>query len=139
VVRPAFFIRADIPDGRAPTFEFVAQKTMYGGKSIATGDTIYLFANEARGGCVLVAQGRVTGVSQTPRKRGVERQTPRVSIAVRRTALPKRSLGRDDLKAFTDWEDGRAETELNFKFFRQATDKIGGISAAAAGFLDAFF
>jgi hypothetical protein len=62
-----------------------------------------------------------------------------VSITVRRTALARRKLGRSELKAFSNWKDGRAETELNFKFYRQATNKIGGISAAAAAFLGGFF
>ena len=70
---------------------------------------------------------------------GVERQTPRVSIAVRRTALVKHRLGRAELKPFADWDDGRPETELNFKFYRQATNKIVGLSAEAAAFLGGFF
>jgi hypothetical protein len=32
----------------------------------------------------------------------------------------------------------QAETELNFKFYRQATTKIAGISDRAAAFLDGF-
>jgi hypothetical protein len=62
-----------------------------------------------------------------------------VSITVRRTALAKRRLGRSDLKLFSDWNDGRPETELNFKFYRQATNKIVGISDEAAVFLRGFF
>jgi hypothetical protein len=70
---------------------------------------------------------------------GVARQTPRVSISVRRTAVAKRSLGRAELKPFTKWSDGAPETELNFKFYRQATNKIVGLSNEAAEFLDRFF
>jgi hypothetical protein len=62
-----------------------------------------------------------------------------VSIAVKGTALAKRPLGRRELKQFTDWNDGQPETELNFKFYRQATNKIVGISDEAAAFLDRFF
>jgi hypothetical protein len=62
-----------------------------------------------------------------------------VSVTVKRTALAKRRLGRSDLKPFSDWKDGRPETELNFKFYRQATNKIGGISEEAAAFLRGFF
>lgn len=58
-----------------------------------------------------------------------------MSITVRRTAAAKRPLGRRELKPFSDWQDGRAETELAFKFYRQATKKIVGISATAAVFL----
>ena len=31
------------------------------------------------------------------------------------------------------------QTELNFEFYRQATNKIGGISEAAAAFLRGYF
>jgi hypothetical protein len=60
-------------------------------------------------------------------------------VTVRRTALAKRPLGRDELKPLTDWDDGQPGTELNFKFYRQATNKIVGVSDKAAAFLDGFF
>ena len=62
-----------------------------------------------------------------------------MSIAVKRTALAKRRLGRSEFKSFSDWDDGRPETELNFKFYRQATNKIVGISDETAAFLRRFF
>jgi hypothetical protein len=58
---------------------------------------------------------------------------------VKRDAIAKRHLGRSELKRFTDWHDARPETELNFKLYRQATNKIVGISDEAASFLDGFF
>lgn len=134
----AFVIKAEVRDPRAKTYAFTAQKTMYGGKLIAEGDTVFVFASENEGGRGLIARGIVTSAEATPRKRGVDRQTPRVSIAVRRTALAKRPLGRSELKQFTDWNDGQPETELNFKFYRQATNKIAGISDEAAEFLRGF-
>ena len=72
-------------------------------------------------------------------KPGVARQTPRVTITVRRTALAKRRLGRSELRVFSDWHDGRPETELNFKFYRQATNKIVGLSDEVGAFLRGFF
>ena len=135
----AYAIKAEIGDPRAKTFVFTAQKTMYGGKLIAEGDTIFLFASENEGGQWLIARGVVTSAEAVPRKKGVARQTPRVSIAVKRTALAKRPLGRADLKPFKTWTDGRPETELNFKFYRQATNKIVGISDKAARFLGRHF
>ena len=90
----AYAIKAEVSDLRAKTFAFTAQKTMYGGKLIAEGDTIFVFASENEGGQGLVARGIVTSAEATPRKRGVARQTPRVSITIRRTALAKRKLGR---------------------------------------------
>lgn len=134
-----FAIKAEIRDPQAAQFDFPAQKTMYGGRRIAAGDVIYLFASENEGGSGLVARGVVTAAEATPRKPGVERQTPRVGIRVECTALATRRLGRAELKPFADWDDGRPETELNFKFYRQATDKVVGLSNAAAAFLAGFF
>ena len=134
-----FAIKAEVSEPQAKTFAFAAQKTMYGGKHIAKGDTIFVFASENEGGQGLIATGVVTSAEAVPRKRGIARQTPRVSITIRRTALVKRRLGRSDLKLFSNWNDGRPETELNFKFYRQATNKIVGISDEAAAFLRGFF
>ena len=135
----AFLIKAEIRDPRAKSFAFAAQKTMYGGKHVAEGDTVFLFASENEGGQGLIARGIVTSAAAIAKKRGIARQTPRVSITVRRTVRAKRPLGRSELKQFNDWNDGRPGTELNFKFYRQATNKIGGISDEAAAFLGEFF
>ena len=135
----AFAIKAEVSDPRAKTFAFIAQKTMYGGKHIAEGDTVFVFASENEGGQGLIARGVVTSAEAIPRKRGIARQTPCVSLTIRRIGIAKRPLGRSALKPFTDWNDGRPETELNFKFYRQATNKIVGISEKAAAFLGEFF
>lgn len=135
----AFAIKAEVRDPRARAFTFVAQKTMYGGKHVAAGDTIYVFASENEGGQGLVAQGIVITAEPVAKKRGVARQTPRVSLSIRRTALAKRPLGRRELKPLTDWNDGKPATELNFKFYRQATNKIVGLTDEAAAFLASFF
>ena len=135
----AFAIKAEVKDASAESFVFSAQKTMYGGKHIAEGDAIFVLASENEGGPGLIARGVVTSAKAVPRTPEVARQTPRVSITIRRTALAKRRLGRSELKRFSDWKDGRPETELNFKFYRQATDKIVSISDKAAAFLARFF
>jgi hypothetical protein len=133
-----FAIKAEVSDPSAERFAFNAQKTMYGGKGIAKGNTIYIFASENEGGPGLIASGVVTSAKAIAKKRGIARQTPRVSITIRRTALAKRRLGRSELRLFADWNDGRPETELNFKFYRQATNKIVAISDEAAAFLRRF-
>jgi hypothetical protein len=135
----AFAIKAEVRDPQARTFPFTSQKTMYGGKKIAAGDTIFVFASENEGGRGLLARGIVTSAEATARKRGVARQTPRVSVTIKRNALAKRPLGRSELKHLTHWKDGQPGTELNFKFYRQATNKIVGISDEAAAFLDGYF
>ena len=135
----AYAIKAEVRDPRAKAFTFTAQKTMYGGKQIAEGDKIFVFASENEDGRGLIARGVVTSTKAMPKKPGIERQTPRVSVTIRCSAFAKRPLGRSELKHFTDWNDGRPETELNFKFYRQATNKIVGISDEAAEFLSEFF
>ncbi len=135
----AFAIKAEVSDPQVRTFAFAAQKTMYGGKHIAEGDAVFVFASENEGGQGLVARGVVTSAEAIAKKRGVARQTPRVSLTIRRTALAKRRLARSELKHFTNWNDGQPETELNIKFYRQATNKIIGISQDAVAFLDEFF
>lgn len=134
-----YAIKAELSDPRAELFTFNAHKTMYGGKYITEGDTIFIFASESEGGSGLVASGVVTSVVAIVKKPGIARQTPRVSITIKRTALARERLGRNELKHFSDWNDGRPETELNFKFYRQATNKIVGISDGAASFLRGFF
>jgi hypothetical protein len=135
-----FAIKAEVADPRAATFACRAQKTMYGGKHIAKGDTVFVFASDNKGGPGLIASGVVTSAKAVAKKRGIAaRQTPRVSITIRRTAFAKRRLGRSELKGFSDWSDGRPESELNFKFYRQATNKIVGISDRTATFLRGFF
>jgi hypothetical protein len=134
-----FAIKAEVADPRARSFAFTAQKTMYGGKLIAEGDAVFVFASENEGGQGLVARGIVTSTQAIAKKRGIARQTPRLSLTIRRTALAKRPLGRIELKHLTNWNDGQPGTELNFKFYRQATNKIVGISDKAAAFLSEFF
>ena len=134
-----FAIKAEVSDLRVGMFAFDAQKTMYGGKHIAKGDRIFVFASENEGGPGLIASGVVTSAKAIAKKPAIARQMPRVSITVRRTAIAKRRLGRNELKPFSNWDDGRPETELNFKFYRQATNKIVGISDKAAAFLCRFF
>lgn len=134
-----FAIKAELRGLPGETLAFRAQKTMYGGKRIAKGDTIFVFASENEGGRGLIARGVVIRAKAIAPNPGLVRQTPRVSISIRRTALAKRRLGRSELKPFSDWNDGRPETELNFKFYRQATNKIGGISNAAAALLSECF
>ena len=135
----ALAIKVEVRDAQAETFMFAAQKTMYGGKNVARGDAIFVFASENEGGKGLIARGVVTSAEAIAKKRGLARQTPRVSVVISRLALAKRPLGRSELKHFTNWNDGLPQTELNFKFYRQATDKIVGISDKAAAFLAEFF
>lgn len=135
----AYAIKAEIADPRAKTFTFTAHKTMYGGKLISNGDTVFVFASETHGGQGLIARGFVTHTEAIAKKRGIARQTPRVSVTVKRTELAKRPMGRRELKHLTDWNDGRPGSELTFKFYRQSGHMIAGISDSAASFLSKCF
>jgi hypothetical protein len=134
-----YAVKTHIGKSGLTRFTLNHQKTMYGGKKIIVGDTIYIFDSENEGGPGLIAAGVVVAAKSTPRKPGIESQTPRLSIVVRRTRRASRRLGRAELKPFTNWKDGRPQTELNFKFYRQATNKIVGLSDEAARFLRSFF
>lgn len=59
-----FAIKAAVSDPGAKTFTFNAQKTMYGGKRIAKGDTIYILASSTSS-CIVRQR---TGSSGFPMK-----------------------------------------------------------------------
>jgi hypothetical protein len=116
------------PDAGAFSFN---EKTMDRGKEVRINDEIFVFASDHQGGQGLVARGVVTSVDHGP---GI-----RVSIKVRRTAAARRNLGRRELKPFCDGHDHRPQTEIARKLYRQATNKIAGISVEAAEFLRTYF
>ena len=121
---------APIPESGANTCSF-SEKTMYRGKEIRVHDEIFVFASDHMGGQGLVARGVVTAVDHGP--------GTRVSIEVRRTDVVRRNLGRRELKPFCDLDDDQPETEIARKLYRQATNKIAGISDEAARFLSTYF
>jgi hypothetical protein len=63
----------------------------------------------------------------------------RLGITVTRTARAKRAFGREQLKPWRGATDRSPQAELDFKFSRQATNKIGGISEEAGRFLGRYF
>ena len=87
-----YAIKVEVADPPATSFEFVAQKTMYGGKRIAEGDTLFIFASENEGGAGLIARGTFTSAQVIPLKPGLARQIPRVGITVQRITLAKQRL-----------------------------------------------
>jgi hypothetical protein len=101
-----FAIKAEVGDARAQTFSFPAHKTMYGGKRIAEGDTIYVFASENEGGSGLIAMGVVASVKAIPKKRGSRDKRRASASPFDYYALAKRRLGRAELKRFADGATG---------------------------------
>ncbi len=134
-----FVVKADFPYPPPELIDVPAQKTMYGGKVIAADDRIYLFADRGSQRTGLIARGAVVHSKALAKTAGLARQTPRVDLTIRLDALSARLLAREQLCGFTEWSDGRPETELNFKLYRQGTNKVVGISDATAIYLDAFF
>jgi hypothetical protein len=120
-----YVVKAKVSDPDAARFVFARQKVMYGGRRIAAGDEIFVFASDHEGGRGLVARGVVTKVAAVKTEPG---RTPRVTIEVRRIAKAKRRLGREELKPFRGQRDESPQGELDFKFYRQATNKIGGVT-----------
>jgi hypothetical protein len=137
-ISSAFAIKAQVNDAEATRLLFETQKTMYGGKNIAVGDHIFMFASENEGGQGLCGRGTVLAAKAIPRTEAA-RETPRVSIEIEITAVAKRRLGRTELRSYRVWTDDRPETELNFKLYRQATNKIVGLSDSARQFLHGCF
>jgi hypothetical protein len=134
-----YAVKAFIEDPVAQTIDLVACKTMYAGKHIGRDDQVFLFANEQSPRAGLVGCGIVLAAEPLARLPDVMRQTPRVSISVGSIVHPKRPLTRRDLVSFKDYGDGRPQSELNFKFYRQSTDKIVGLTDETAAFLHDFF
>lgn len=135
----AYAVKAEVADPYADQWVLSAQKTMYGGRHIRTGDVVFVFSSDHMGGTGLIARGEVRNATNHPRREGVARQTPLVSLLIKRTGTARSPLGRSELRAFTDWDDGRPETELNFKLYRQATNKVVGLSEATAVWLRRYF
>ena len=100
----AYVLKAEVSDPRATRLTFPVQKTMYGGKHIAEGDTVFVFASETQGGRGLLARGVVTSAEAIPRRPGLARQTPCVSITIRTRAFARRPLGRSELRRPADGE-----------------------------------
>jgi len=109
---------------------------MYGGKQVAEGDTVFVFASDNERGQGLIARGVVTSAVAIAKKAGITRQ-PRVSIAVRRTALVKRRWGGANSGALpTGMTASRNPSSISSSIVRH---KIAGISEETAAFLDGFF
>lgn len=125
-----YVVKAALTDPAADSFSF-DEKTMWDGKKIRTGDEVYIFGSDHRGGKGLCAKGEVTAVKPGE---GI-----RVAIEVKRTALARFPLGRTELKPHSEKRDDSPEAEIGWKLYHQATNKIAGISELTGAFLDGFF
>jgi hypothetical protein len=122
-----FVVKAALgPDAASSAMSF-DEKTMYRGKELRIGDEIFIFASDHQRGQGLCARGTVTEV-----ERGAG---TRLRIKVSPIATAKRKLGRAELKPFRGLDDGDPRTEIDWKLYRQATNKITGVSDEAAAFL----
>lgn len=126
----SFVVKAAPRPVGADRLEF-HEKTMWRGKEVRAGDELFMFAAEHNGGRGLYARGVVT--------EAVRGTGSRVGLTVRRTGTATRPLGRAELRPFRDLPEAGPETEIDHKLYRQATNKIAGVSDAAAAFLRGFF
>jgi hypothetical protein len=131
----SFVVKAPPQPEAAPTFTF-NEKTMWRGKTIRPGDQVFMFSAEHHGGCGLYARSVVT--------EAVLGEGGRVRLSVALTAKATRPLGRAELRPYRDLPGRRLpemgpQAELDHKLYRQATNKIAGVSDAAAAFLEGFF
>ena len=109
------------------------EKSMYRGKDVRAGDEIFVFDSDHAGGRGLCARGLVTSAAPGP-GRGA-----RLRLEVRPLASAQRRLGRAELKPFRELDDGQPQSEIAWKLYRQATNKVAGVSDAAAAFLRGYF
>ncbi|HVJ52975.1 MAG TPA: hypothetical protein VM689_10955 [Aliidongia sp.] len=122
-----FVVKAALgPDAASGAMSF-DEKTMYRGKDLRIGDEIFVFASDHQGGQGLCARATVTEVERGP---GI-----RLRIKVNPIATAKRRLGRAELKSFRGLDGSDPRTEIDWKLYRQATNKIAGVSDEAAAFL----
>ncbi len=126
----SFVVKAAPQPAGADWYRF-DEKTMWRSKDVRAGDEVFIFAAEHNGGHGLYAHGVVAEAS-----RGVG---IRVSLTVKRTGAATRPLGRNDLRPFRDLPGPGPEKEIDHKLYRQATNKVAGVSDAAAAFLRGFF
>ena len=124
-----------MPPAAEGVVDFPAHKTMYGGRKIASGDTVFLFVR-GPGGAALTGKAAVLTATAVPPLPDIARQTPRVSVTLRMEAQPVRPLTRTEVARLAASDP--AVEELRFKFFRQATPKIGAVSDALAACLDGY-
>ena len=118
-----FAIKATVSDPRARTLAFTTQKTMYGGKDIARGDTIFVFASENEGGPGLIASGVVTSAKAIAKKRGIARQTPRVSITVRRDCAREAAPGAERAQTFFRLERWATRNRAQFQILSSGNEQ----------------
>ena len=116
-----YAIKVEIQYPRVKAFVFTRAEDHVWGKHIAEGDIVFVFASENEGGKGLIARGVVTSAAAVAKKRSIARQTPRVSVTIRRTALARRPFGRSELKKFSDWNDGRPESSISNSTVRRLT------------------
>ena len=115
-----FAIKAEVSDPWAETFAFSDHKTMYGGKRIAKGDRIFVFASENGGGPGLIASGVITSAKVIANKRGIARQTPRHRQTYR---AREAALGRIGLKLFSRLERRSTRDRAQFQILLSGNEQ----------------
>ena len=135
-----FAIKAEVGDLTAGEFAFDATEDDVRRKAHRRGrHDLHLRQRERGRSRADRPRHRHLGTGDSQKARGPPADAVRQHRRQAASRSPGAAWGEAELKPFSDWDDGRPETELNFKFYRQATNKIVGLSDEAAAFLRGFF
>lgn len=108
----------------------IDERAMYNGKSISSGDQIFIWTSETSGGRGLIAVGHVT--SRTI-------NGSRVVAEVHVEATVRRQIGLNEIAPYRDVEDGSPESELARLLYRQAHNKVAALDETLREFLEGYF
>jgi len=126
------FVLKTSPQHASPGSAMTAsERTMYGGEAIARGDELFLWFSERQGGDGLAFQGHVTDVAP-----GADGKPGVACIVTNATVRP---LGKGDLEAWRDVDDGSAMAGLAYKLYYQAHNKIAALTPDEADLMRGHF
>lgn len=108
----------------------IDERAMYNGKSISSGDRIFIWTSETSGGRGLIAAGRVTSVTINGSC---------VAAVVLVEATVRRQIGLNEISRYRDVEDGSPESEIARVLYRQAHNKVAALDENSSEFLEAHF
>ncbi|WP_156783327.1 hypothetical protein [Roseovarius nubinhibens] len=126
----AFIAKIDAAETATGKNIRIDERAMYNGKSISSGDRIFIWTSETSGGCGLIAVGNVKSCTII---RG------RVIAEVLVEATIRRQLNLSKIAPYRDVDDGSPESELAQLIYRHAHNKVAALSETVREFLEEHF
>lgn len=127
----AFIVKIDPVETIAGQKIRIDERAMYNGKSISSGDRIFIWTSETAGGRGLVAVGSVISAPEINGSRVL------AEVLVEATVL--RQLGLSEIDAYRDVEDGSPESDLARLIYRQSHNKVAALDEISTEFLEEHF